>query len=114
MFRLAKSVAQAIRERIKQSFDDWLSVLLIQRAYRGYLGRKRYYKLWQEWQLMLRKRAAVCVQRQFRGYRGRLLAAVSRFAITLTCDVNHLFLNFISWFVCLFVCLELFVCCAAR
>ncbi len=45
---------------------------------RGFLGRRRAYHLWILQQQQLQRLAATNIQRMYRGFRGRILAAVAR------------------------------------
>eukprot|EP00601_Ochromonadales_sp_CCMP2298_P034234 CAMPEP_0173350688 /NCGR_PEP_ID=MMETSP1144-20121109/15044_1 /TAXON_ID=483371 /ORGANISM="non described non described, Strain CCMP2298" /LENGTH=934 /DNA_ID=CAMNT_0014298705 /DNA_START=87 /DNA_END=2892 /DNA_ORIENTATION=- len=56
----------------------WDSARNVQRVYRGHLGRRRFARVYAEWVARKHNAAAVQIARVYRGYRGRLLAAVAR------------------------------------
>lgn len=65
------------REEIRMARYKWLCCLNIQRCYRGLLGRRWFKYCLEQWWFRKRTFCSTQVQRIFRGYRGRILAAVA-------------------------------------
>lgn len=78
-----KEAVQALQAIVRRQAKEKNSILLLQRIYRGHLGRKAA-KRWamKRAELVainaLLNAAAVCVQRIWRGYQGRILAIETR------------------------------------
>ncbi len=69
------------RQRAQEIADAelrWECSRKIQKTYRMRLGKVRWKRFWEELQLKIQNAAATTIQRQYRGYRGRILGAVAR------------------------------------
>jgi len=72
-----RTIVRNRREEIRMARYKWLCALNIQRCYRGLLGRRWFKYCLEQWWIKKRNYCSTQVQRIFRGYRGRILAAVA-------------------------------------
>jgi hypothetical protein len=72
-----RTIVKNRREEIRMARYKWLCCLNIQRCYRGLLGRRWFKYCLEQWWIKKKNFCSTQVQRIFRGYRGRILAAVA-------------------------------------
>ncbi len=76
--RIGRNRANKRRKEIEHAHLRWTSVLLIQRNYRGLLGRRRFRKFLAEFIARMKFMAARLIQKIYRGYRGRVVGVMLR------------------------------------
>ena len=76
--KLGRIIARTRRRELEFAHHRWCCARIVQKVYRGHVGRRRFQTFLAAWILRKRNTAATEVQRIFRGYRGKILAAVGR------------------------------------
>jgi len=76
--RLGRVRAKARRGQVDNAYAEWCAVRLIQKTYRGLLGRRRFRKFLAEYIARMKFRAAQLIQKIFRGYRGKIIGVMMK------------------------------------
>lgn len=87
--KIGRLRAQRRRWEIAHAQMLWEMARLLQRVFRGHLGRLRFWHFLQLHIEKMRNDAATSIQRTYRGYRGKLLAAVARAMRILRAKQQH-------------------------